>query len=488
MPPTWTRPGSAGCAQVQVAAEEQRRARAQARAAPAPRSRVAHAPWWPVDACRLTTHEPSASRTPCAQRRSGHHVRPPPCGARRIAPRTRIALRRRRWPSARPGCGWRSPAAARRPRLREVSTHRACAPAASPARGGHHGGTSCSSATSHSQPASAAANSSSSDRPTGSGLPSVVEVPGQCPHRPPTSSPAPSWTPAGSTCSLHRAAALKAAPHSSRALEGRTVALLFNKPSTRTRTSFEAGVFELGGHPMVLRPTRCSSLAASRCATRRYILSRHAAADRPAHRRRGRAQRLAEYATVPVVNMLSPLHHPCQAIADLLTMREALGSLEGRVARLRRRRQQRRPLARRAWVRWRGCEVRVAAPDGYQLHRTRDAILTDDPAEAVAGADAVYTDVWVTMSDDEDVGRRAPRGARALRDHRRAARQGRAGRVRAALPAGPSRARRSPRPCSTATASGSGTRPRTAATRRRRCSSCSFRRGGGRVGPRPCRR
>jgi ornithine carbamoyltransferase len=198
---------------------------------------------------------------------------------------------------------------------------------------------------------------------------------------------------------LHRAAALKEAPQSSRALEGRTVALLFNKPSTRTRTSFESGVFELGGHPMVLRADELQLTRGESVRDTALILSRHAAAIGLRTGDEDELTTLAEHATVPVVNMLSPLHHPCQALADLLTLREALGSLDGRVvAYVGDGNNVARSLA--VLGKLAGVEVRVAAPDGYQLSGT-DAVLTDDPAEAVAGADAVYTDVWVSMSDDE---------------------------------------------------------------------------------------
>jgi ornithine carbamoyltransferase len=199
---------------------------------------------------------------------------------------------------------------------------------------------------------------------------------------------------------LHRAAALKAAPNSSRALEGRTVALIFNKPSTRTRTSFESGVFELGGHPMVLRAEEMQLTRGESVRDTAYVLSRHAAAIGLRTGDEDELTTLAEHATVPVVNMLSPLHHPCQALADLLTMREAYGSLEGRVlAYVGDGNNVARSLAIIGGLA--GLEVRVAAPDGYQLEDT-DAIKTGDPAEAVAGADAVYTDVWVSMSDDEE--------------------------------------------------------------------------------------
>ncbi|HEX6024919.1 MAG TPA: ornithine carbamoyltransferase [Solirubrobacter sp.] len=199
---------------------------------------------------------------------------------------------------------------------------------------------------------------------------------------------------------LHRAAALKAAPHSSRVLEGRTVALLFNKPSTRTRTSFESGVFELGGHPMVLRSDELQLTRGESVRDTALVLSRHAAVIGLRTGDENELQTLAEYATVPVVNMLSPEHHPCQVLADLLTLREAYGSLEGRVlAYVGDGNNVARSLAVIGAIA--GLEVRIAAPDGYQLTDT-DAILTDDPEEAVAGADAVYTDVWVSMSDSEE--------------------------------------------------------------------------------------
>jgi ornithine carbamoyltransferase len=198
---------------------------------------------------------------------------------------------------------------------------------------------------------------------------------------------------------LHRAASLKAAPLSSRTLEGRTVALLFNQPSTRTRTSFETGVFELGGHPMVLRAEEMQLTRGEAVRDTALVLSRHAAVIGLRTGDEEELNTLAEHATVPVVNMLSPLHHPCQALADLLTMREAFGSLEGRVlAYVGDGNNVARSLAVIGALA--GVEVRVAAPAGYQLSDT-DAIKLEDPAEAVAGADVVYTDVWVSMSDDD---------------------------------------------------------------------------------------
>jgi ornithine carbamoyltransferase len=199
---------------------------------------------------------------------------------------------------------------------------------------------------------------------------------------------------------LDRAAALKAAPLSSRVLEGRAVALLFQKPSTRTRTSFETGVFELGGHPMVLRREELQITRGESVRDTALVLSRHVAAIGLRTGSEEELHELAAHATVPVVNMLSPLHHPCQAIADLLTLREAYGELEGRVlAYVGDGNNVARSLAVLGALA--GMEVRVAAPAGHQLEDGTGAVLTGDPAEAVAGADAVYTDVWVSMSDDE---------------------------------------------------------------------------------------
>jgi len=198
---------------------------------------------------------------------------------------------------------------------------------------------------------------------------------------------------------LHRAAALKESPLSSRALEGRTVALVFNKPSTRTRTSFESGVFELGGHPMVLRPDEMQLTRGESIRDTAYILSRNAHVIGLRTGDEDQLNGLAEHATVPVVNMLSPGHHPCQAIADLLTLKEAYGDLNGRVVTyVGDGNNVARSLAVVGAIA--GLEVRIAAPEGYQITDTPATLFTD-PVEAVKGADAIYTDVWVSMSDDE---------------------------------------------------------------------------------------
>jgi ornithine carbamoyltransferase len=202
------------------------------------------------------------------------------------------------------------------------------------------------------------------------------------------------------TSLLDRALALKEAPAGSRALDGRIVALLFEHPSTRTRVSFEAGVFELGGHPMVLRANELQLTRGESLRDTALVFSRHVTAIGLRTGSEERLQGLAEHAGVPVVNMLSPRHHPCQALADLMTLREAFGAIEGRVlAYVGDGNNVARSLAILGGLA--GVDVRVAAPEGFQLEPESGAALFDDPAEAVAGADAVYTDVWVSMSDDE---------------------------------------------------------------------------------------
>jgi ornithine carbamoyltransferase len=213
---------------------------------------------------------------------------------------------------------------------------------------------------------------------------------------------------------LTRAAELKAAPFSSDALVRRSVALIFEKPSTRTRTSFESGVAEMGGHPMVLRSGELQLSRGESIRDTAYILSRNAAAIGIRTGPDEDVEELARHATVPVINMLTALHHPCQALADLLTLRETFGSLGGlTLAYVGDGNNVARSLAIVGGLA--GVEVRVAAPDGYQLEPVAGAQLTDDPRAAVAGADAVYTDVWVSMSDDLAS---AEERRRALSDYR----------------------------------------------------------------------
>jgi ornithine carbamoyltransferase len=198
---------------------------------------------------------------------------------------------------------------------------------------------------------------------------------------------------------LERALELKAEPHASSVLRGRSIALVFEHPSTRTRTSFEVGIVELGGHPMVVRPGELQLTRGESVRDTALVLSRNVAAIGLRTGSEETLAELAEHATVPVVNMLSPRHHPCQALADLLTMREAFGDVAGRkLAYVGDGNNVARSLAILGGLA--GVDVTVAAPAGYQLDDVAGATLTDDVAAAAAGADVVYTDVWVSMGDD----------------------------------------------------------------------------------------
>jgi ornithine carbamoyltransferase len=199
---------------------------------------------------------------------------------------------------------------------------------------------------------------------------------------------------------LDRADALKAAPLSSRALEGRSIALIFEKPSTRTRLSFEAGIFELGGQPVVLRRDDTQLSRGESVADTARILSRHMAAVGVRTGADALLAELAHFATVPVFNMLTEGHHPCQALADLMTLRERFGRLEGlKLAYVGDGNNVARSLVLLGAIA--GVEVAVASPPQYTLTDAPGATLTTDPAEAVAGAHAIYADVWVSMGDEE---------------------------------------------------------------------------------------
>ena len=196
-----------------------------------------------------------------------------------------------------------------------------------------------------------------------------------------------------------RAEELRAAPAASQVLAGRSVALIFEKPSTRTRVSFETGVAELGGHPLVLRSGELQLSRGESVRDTALVLSRHVAAIGIRTGPDADVEELAAHATVPVVNMLTAGHHPCQALADLQTLQQRFGRLEGlKLAYVGDGNNVARSLAILGAKT--GVQVAVASPPGYELEPVASAQLTNDPAEAVAGANAVYTDVWVSMGDE----------------------------------------------------------------------------------------
>jgi ornithine carbamoyltransferase len=189
------------------------------------------------------------------------------------------------------------------------------------------------------------------------------------------------------------------------ALAGRSVGLVFQRPSTRTRISFEVGVAELGGTPIVLREDELQLSRGESLADTARVLSRYLDAIVIRSGAHEEVAELAAAAEVPVVNALTPLHHPCQALADLLTLRERFGELEGlRLAYVGDGNNVARSLAVACELA--GVELAVAAPPGYQLEAGHGVELGEDPRAAASGADAIYTDVWVSMGDEEEAERR----------------------------------------------------------------------------------
>ncbi|MDO9018398.1 MAG: ornithine carbamoyltransferase [Deltaproteobacteria bacterium] len=195
---------------------------------------------------------------------------------------------------------------------------------------------------------------------------------------------------------------------SRRPLEGRSVALIFEKPSTRTRVSFEVGAFELGAHPVVLNTRdmqlgRGESIGDTARTLSRYV---HAIVLRTAAHERIEA--LAAAATVPVINALTDDHHPCQILADLMTVRERKGALEG----LRYAWIGDANNVARSWVEAAGglgLTLTVASPEGYgflsaELPPGVQQVV--DPREAARGADVVITDVWASMGQEGDAAAR----------------------------------------------------------------------------------
>jgi ornithine carbamoyltransferase len=200
---------------------------------------------------------------------------------------------------------------------------------------------------------------------------------------------------------IERAIGLKADRLASRALEGRSVALVFDKPSTRTRVSFDVGVYELRGHPVVLRQGELQMARGESTRDVALVLSRmvHAIGVRTGPH--SVVEELAEHASVPVFNMLTHEHHPCQALADLMTLHERFGTLEGlKLAYVGDGNNMARSLLIAGGIA--GVEVAVASPPELSLPEAPGV----PPAEAVRGAHALYTDVWVSMGDEGDADQR----------------------------------------------------------------------------------
>jgi ornithine carbamoyltransferase len=201
-------------------------------------------------------------------------------------------------------------------------------------------------------------------------------------------------------------------------LDGASVALVFEKPSTRTRLSFEVGVHELGGHPIVIDASTTQLGRGETLEDTAMVMSRYCAAIVIRTFGQDRIERLAAASSVPVVNALTDYAHPCQAIADLQTIRERRGGLSGLTLTYVGDGNNVAHSLLLAGVAA-GMRVRVASPRGYQpieqvVRRANQigeetggaAVVLIDPLEAATGADVLYTDVWTSMGQErETVGR-----------------------------------------------------------------------------------
>ncbi len=191
-------------------------------------------------------------------------------------------------------------------------------------------------------------------------------------------------------------------------IESAVLMLIFEKPSTRTRVSMEVAVAQLGGTPLVLREAETQLSRGESLQDFALVMSRYVDAIGIRTAPHETLEGLAKYSTVPVINLLTARHHPCQVLADLLTLRERFGRLEGlRLAYTGDGNNMATSLMLLGAKA--GVEVAVATPtelrpdDALTASLNGKVSVTTDPAEAAAGAHALYTDVWVSMGDDEAV-------------------------------------------------------------------------------------
>jgi ornithine carbamoyltransferase len=208
---------------------------------------------------------------------------------------------------------------------------------------------------------------------------------------------------------LDTAARMKSGDYTDRPLAGQTIALIFAKSSTRTRVSFEVGARQLGADALFLSTNDIQLGRGEPIRDTARVLSRYVNGIMIRTFAQRDVEELAQFASIPIINGLTDLLHPCQLLADLLTVQETFGSLHDRVV---------------AWIgdgnnmanSWIeaaglfGFELRLACPVGYQPDRSIYAanagrtrlFMTDDPEEAVAGADVINTDVWASMGQEAE--------------------------------------------------------------------------------------
>ncbi len=219
---------------------------------------------------------------------------------------------------------------------------------------------------------------------------------------------------------LDLADAMKADPTAYRdRLAGRAVALVFEKPSTRTRVSFEVGVAQLGGHPVVLSSSELQLGRGETIEDTGRTLSRYVDAIVLRTFEQERLEVLAGAASVPVVNSLSDFEHPCQALADVLTIRERFGGPGGKILTYLGDGNNVAHSLLLAGAKS-GMTVRIATPPGFEpipqvVHRAAEIAaetggsveVTHDPEQAAKGADVLSTDVWASMGQEAEADERA---------------------------------------------------------------------------------
>ncbi len=203
---------------------------------------------------------------------------------------------------------------------------------------------------------------------------------------------------------------MKSGAYRERPLAGKTLAMIFAKSSTRTRVSFEVGTYQLGGQALFLSSRDIQVGRGEPIPDTARVLSRYVSGIMIRTFDHGEVEELARYATIPVINGLTDLSHPCQVLADLFTVREALGGSDGkRVAWIGDGNNMANSWIEAAQVL--GFELRLACPEGYEpsrkiFERAKAAgaclMVTDVPEEAVEGAHVVNTDVWASMGQETE--------------------------------------------------------------------------------------
>ena len=209
------------------------------------------------------------------------------------------------------------------------------------------------------------------------------------------------------------AARMKSGAYRDKPLAGKTLGMIFAKSSTRTRVSFEVGAYQLGGHALFLSARDIQLGRGEPIRDTARVLSRYLDMLMIRTFDHKEVEDLAKFSSIPVINGLTDLHHPCQILADIFTMQEHLGGFEGK---------------RVAWIgdgnnmanSWLdaaallGFELRLACPEGFEPNREiyeraaklTKTLITEEPDEAVAGADVVTTDVWASMGQEGEAEKR----------------------------------------------------------------------------------